>query len=432
MMMMSIRVVVLFVTTLAGLAIAQPADPERLTLAQAEEIALRNNPRIGAAEADAQASAQTETQIRSSLYPTLSANLTGAGAPTNTRLAAGGLNNPVIYSRFASGVSASQLLFDFGRTSTLAQSAALRANAQFETSKATRADVLLNVHRAYLAGLRADAVSDIARQAVASRQAMADYARALADSKLKSELDVRFAEVSLAEARLLLETADNDRRAADAELSSALGYSDMRRFQLVQEPSRELPSTDPARLVSEALAKRPEFAGRRFDLEAARRLVEAERKLRFPAVSAMASVGATPFYAQGLGNNHFAAVGLNVTMPFLNGGLFTSRRVEAQYKATAAQRRLDELQQRIARDVAVAVISAQSAAQRMALSAQLVQQATLALDLAQARYDLGLSSIVELSQAQLARTNAEIQQASARYDYQLQRTLVGYQIGELQ
>jgi outer membrane protein len=68
----------------------------------------------------------------------------------------------------------------------------------------------------------------------------------------------------------------------------------------------------------------------------------------------------------------------------------------------------------------------------MALSAQLVQQATLALDLAQARYDLGLSSIVELSQAQLARTNAEIQQASARYDYQLQRTLVGYQIGELQ
>ena len=82
--------------------------------------------------------------------------------------------------------------------------------------------------------------------------------------------------------------------------------------------------------------------------------------------------------------------------------------------------------------MAVALIGAQSAAERMGLSRQLLAQATLALDLAQARYDLGLSSIVELSQAQLARTAAEIHKINARYDYQLQRAILGFHIGEMQ
>jgi outer membrane protein len=211
-----------------------------------------------------------------------------------------------------------------------------------------------------------------------------------------------------------------------------LGLDRPHSYELVDEQAIELPSTDPERLIGEALTRRPEVAGRRFDVEAAVKTVAAERKLRFPSVNAVASLGVIPAYAEKLGNNHYAAVGLNVSLPFLNGGLYAARRREAEYKAAASRRRLDQVEQGIARDVAVAVISAQSAAQRIALSRQLVEQASLALDLAQARYDLGLSSIVELSQAQVAHTNAEIQNANARYDYQLQRAIVAYQIGELQ
>lgn len=422
---------VLLIVFAGGLLQAQSTGPQRLTLAEAEEIALRTNPRIAGAQAQALAVAQGEVQARAPLYPVLSGSLTGAGAPSDTRLAAGALNNPIIFSRLASGVSASQLLYDFGRTSALARTASQRANAEFETVKATRSEILLGVHRAYYTGLRAEALSRIAKGAIEARQSMVDYARALAESQLKSELDVRFAEVSLAEARLLLETATNERRVADAELSAALGYAEPRRFQLVEEPARELPSTDPLRLIGDAIANRPELAGRRFDVEAARSFVEAERKLRFPAISAMASLGGTPFHDARLGNSYFAAGGVNITLPFLNGGLFNSRRVEAEQRATVAQRRLDELQQRIARDVAVAVVGAESAAQRTALAGSLVEQANLALELAQARYDLGLSSIVELSQAQLARTNAELQRENARFDYQVQRLLVEYHTGAL-
>jgi outer membrane protein len=67
----------------------------------------------------------------------------------------------------------------------------------------------------------------------------------------------------------------------------------------------------------------------------------------------------------------------------------------------------------------------------MALTQQLQDQARLAMDLAQSRYDLGLSNIVELSQAQLNLTSAQIANTSAKYDYQAQRVLVDYQTGAL-
>ena len=65
----------------------------------------------------------------------------------------------------------------------------------------------------------------------------------------------------------------------------------------------------------------------------------------------------------------------------------------------------------------------------MAVTAQLVQQANLAFSLAQTRYKLGLSSIVELSQAQLQQTSAQIQDTSARYEYRLSLSTLNYEMG---
>jgi outer membrane protein len=79
----------------------------------------------------------------------------------------------------------------------------------------------------------------------------------------------------------------------------------------------------------------------------------------------------------------------------------------------------------------MAYLNALTANDRLALTAQLLDQAKLALDLAQSRYDLGLSSIVELSQAQLNLTSAQIEAARAKYDYQALRTVLEYQIGAL-
>jgi outer membrane protein len=89
-----------------------------------------------------------------------------------------------------------------------------------------------------------------------------------------------------------------------------------------------------------------------------------------------------------------------------------------------------DLRDRIARDVRVTWLEANTAYQRVSVTAQLLQQADLALDLAQTRYQLGLASIVELSQAQLQQTDAQIGNTNARYDYLSNLSALNYQIGK--
>jgi len=122
---------------------------------------------------------------------------------------------------------------------------------------------------------------------------------------------------------------------------------------------------------------------------------------------------------------------VNLSIPIFNGGLFHARQTEAELKARAASDNVTDLANRVTRDVRVADLDAQTAFERVGLTDQLLKQAQLALDLAHGRYDLGLSSIVELSQAQLNLTAAQIGSAAARYAYQLQRTILDYQTGVL-
>jgi outer membrane protein len=127
----------------------------------------------------------------------------------------------------------------------------------------------------------------------------------------------------------------------------------------------------------------------------------------------------------------YGAVGLNVTIPVFNGGLVKARQTEAELKARAVSQDINDLQNRIVRDVRVAWLNANTAYDRMALTKQLQDQAQLAQELAQNRYDLGLASMIELSTAQLNVTSAQIASTEARYEYQTQRVMVDYQTGAL-
>ena len=97
------------------------------------------------------------------------------------------------------------------------------------------------------------------------------------------------------------------------------------------------------------------------------------------------------------------------------------------YRTQATQDRLRDLQNRISRDVRTSWLNANTAYQRVSVTQQLLDQASLALDLAQTRYQMGLSSIVELSQAQLQQTQAQISSAQAGYDYRLALAVLRYQ-----
>lgn len=407
----------------------QPSG-QPLTLAEAQRVAIQNHPRVQGAIALAAAAKAEVTQAESSYYPTAYGSATAVDAENNSRIAAGALNNPVIYERYANGLTVNQLLTNFGRTHELVKSSDLHAKAQQENVVTTRADVLLAVDEAYYAVLRANSVLTVAQETVKDRQVVSDQVTALQKNQLRSGLDVSFANVNLAQAKLLLIQAQNDVDAAQAALSAALGYSDQRTFQLQEEPMPAAPSTDFADLLQQALMNRPELVGLRLDAESAHAYATAERDLWFPTLSAAGSAGLTPYGATQLAPR-YAAVGANLNIPIFNGHLFGALKTEANEKAIAEDQNLRNEADLIARDVRTAWLDANSAYQRLDVTSQLLDEANQAVSLAQSRYNLGLSSIVELSQAQLNQTQAQIQQASAKYDYQTQISVLNFQIGAL-
>ena len=419
---------ILIACALASGAFAQ--DNLRLTLAEAEKLAMRNNPRIAAAKLNAAASYQVPVEFRANAQPTLFGSVTGVGADSGSRLAAGGLNNPVVYNRLGSGLTISQLITDFGRNTNLVESAKLRAQAQDQVTETTRAQILLTTDRAYFAVLRAQSVLKVAEQTVDARKLVVDQVSALAQSNLKSQLDVSFASVNLSDAKLLLASARNDIQAAEAQLLTAMGIPGQKSIALTEEPMPDFLPDQVEPLVQSALQKRPELANIRLEQSAAERFAQAERALQYPTIGLFGTAGFVPAGQEAIPGK-YGAVGVNVNVPVFNGGLFKARRTEADLRAKAVAQNGNDLANRIARDVKVAYLNAVTAYERVGLTAQLLEQATLALNLSQSRYDLGLSSIIELSQAQLNLTSAQIVSASAKYDYQAQRSVLAFETGDL-
>jgi len=406
------------------------AQPLHLTLADAEKLALARNPAISSAQYTASASHQVPNEVKSAFAPQLSGSLTGVGADAGSRIAAGALNNPVLYNRIGSGITATQLLTDFGRTKDLTATAGLRAQAQDQVVEGTRADVLMTTVAAYFAVLRANAVLKVAQQTVSQRQVLSDKVETLYQNNLKSGLDASFAKVNLASAQLLLSQAKNDLDSAEAALATAIGQPSQTDFDLVEETTPQpLPATvDP--LIQQALRDRPELKSLRLEQTAAERFAQAEHALNYPTVGAVGVVGVAPAGDPQI-PNHYGAAGVNLSIPILNGGLFHARQTEAELRAKAAADRVTNEINLITRDVRTAYLNAATANERVGLTEQLLAQAQSALELAQGRYDLGLSSIVELSDAQLNLTQAQIANAAARYEYQAGRLAVDYQTGAL-
>jgi outer membrane protein len=409
---------------------AQQTPPRQLTLDQAKEIASQTNPRIAAARFAAAAAYQVSKEIHSQTMPTVIGSVTGVGADSGSRIAAGGLNNPVLYSRTAGGLAFTDMLTDFGRTKDLIQSADLRAQAQDQLTELSRADVVLATVHSYFAAERAKAVLRVAQQTVDARQLVSDQVTALFNGQLRSQLDVSFANLNLADAKLLFSQATNDSRAAESTLAALLGMPPETTFQLAEETALN-PVPDSANdLLKQALLDRPDIKSLRLEQRAAERFADSEHALNHPTVSAIGAAGVAP-YAEDKVPSHYGAIGLNMNIPILNGGLFRARQSEADLKAQAADARVKDFTIRVTRDVNVAYLNAKNAFERLNLTEQLLSQAQLSLDLAQGRYDLGLSSIVELSQAQLNLTSAQIANTTARYEYQDLRVQLDYQSGSL-
>jgi outer membrane protein len=403
----------------------------KLSMEEAKAEALRNHPAYAAAQLGALLARESLKETQSAYFPTASgyADAVDTGSE-NTRILAGGINNPSVYDRVAEGVTVSQLITDFGRTRNLSKGAKADVRAADEGAESSREQILLNVEANYIAALQAQAVLDVAQQTLAARKLLVDQVSALARNQLKSELDVSFAEVAFEQAELLLQKAQGDRESAMASLGAALGRKETGSFILSDDHQEVIPPPDLAVLVDSALKQRPDILNLRYRLDSAQSAAAAEKDANYPTLAAVGVVG-NAFAEDSHLPNRYAAAGVELSVPIFEGGAMVARQHEAEIRARVAAETLREAEDNVVLNVRLALVADQTAFQRLTTTRQLLKHASQAYELARARYKVGSSSIVELSDAQVNQTSAAIAFANAEYDTRVQAAVLDYQVGAL-
>lgn len=410
----------------------------RLTRTQAEQLARKNNPRISVGHLLALAQHQVYREARAAELPTFNGAITAVDANEGSRIGAGALNAPRLLEHAGAGVTLNQLITDFGRTTNLVASAKLQEKAQNANGLATSEDIVLATDQAFYNALQAQALLKVAHQTVTTRQSVQHQIDELTKNKLKSGLDLSFADVNLSQAKLLQLDAENNVNSTTAALTAILGFDKQISYELTEEET-QLPSPPPDVdvLITTAMQQRPDLQALTYGQQAAEKLRRAQRDQLLPTISALGIAGATPVRPDCIGGcfpNYFVsswygAIGVNMSIPIFNGFLFTSETSEANYRAKAAAENTRDLRDQVVRDVRTAWLSANTAFQRVSVAEQLAKEADLSLNLAQGRYQLGLGSIVELSQAQLQQTDAAIGYVNAQYQYRLSLSTLNFEIG---
>jgi len=418
---------------------APPNGTMRLTRAQAEQLAIRNNPQISVGHLLALAQHQIYREARAAELPNFNGSITAVDANEGSRISAGALTTSRLLEHAGAGVTLSQLITDFGRTTNLVASSKLQEKAQNANGLATTEDIVLATDQAFYNALQALALLKVAQQTVTTRQSVEHQINELAKNKLKSDLDLSFADVNLSQAKLLQLDAQNNVDSTIAALTAVLGFDKQVRYELAEDDAQAPPPPPPDVdvLINTALQQRPDLQALTYNQRAAEKFRRAQRDQLLPTISALGIAGGTPVRPDCFGGcfpNYFVsswygAMGVNMNVPLFNGFLFAAEASEANFRAKAAGETTRDLRDRVVRDVRTAWLAANTAFQRVSVAAELAKEADLALNLAQGRYNLGLSSIVELSQAQLQQTDAAIGYVNAQYQYRLSLSTLNFEIG---
>jgi outer membrane protein len=299
---------------------------------------------------------------------------------------------------------------------------AAEADLRADTAVAdrTRDTVLLDVTQAYFEVLRANALLVVADQTLSERRTLLRQARALQRAGLRSTLDVAIAERDAATAEQLLLTGRNRRLDAFAQLTEAIGSDNYRIYRL-SEPSvlPDIPANFEA-LQAEAQRDNPELLAARASQLAAAARAGAAGKLSSPTLTGYGFFGASPHRESNVTfPTPYAAAGVTLNVPIFTGGALGAERRQALDAENAAAAAETAARNRLLRDVRVAYEDVKTARGNVDVSRTVLRTADEALHDTTLRYRIGLNSIVDVSQAELERTQAAIAEANARYDYML-------------
>lgn len=432
-----------------GQAGAAPADV--LTLSRAVDMALSIQPSLSGARYTVRANEARVGQARSGYYPQLTGSASysrispAATSGTTTLPSVGGGSAagagtgaaaiPEIiptssgtFDQYAGSVGVSQLVYDFGKTSTQVQISKLNTDAARFDLANVRQTVVLNVKQAYYNVLQAQRNADVSRQTVRQFEQHLDQARSFYEVGTKSRFDVTKAEVDLSNARVSLISAENQVRLAYVALKNAIGVPNAPDYRLEQALLYEpygLPFED---AIEQAYAKRPDLLAQIKRRESSRESITLARKGYFPAFTANGNYNytGTTFPLQS-----GWSYGLNFSLPIFEGFLTRYQVSEAQSNFGVASASEQSLRLDVYSQVQQGYVNLRDAAERITASDLAVRQARENVDLANGRYGAGVGSPLEVTDAIVAQSNAELTYSAALRDYKNAQAAVEKAIGIL-
>jgi outer membrane protein len=432
-----VSLLVMVTTSLSGLAVrAQPRDSTplpRLTLQQAVQTGLKQHPALQSSEFAVQSAEARVKQAQSYYYPQVGASAvqTNGSLRANAFLKPSGSLIEPNRSDFSVGVAANQLVYDFGQTKYRVESQRADRSRFEKEALARRADVVLGVERAYLSVLKRQRLVQIAEQTVRERDTIRQQVDTLYRNQIKSKLDLGLVQVQLADAEFAVIQARNDLSSAFAELNNAMGVEGWSLYDLEDV---SVTATEPDRLdllLAEAQGRRPELVALKERVRTAENRVKAATSSHLPTVQAFGSAGDTEHISNrpNLQEGGWWAAGAAVSVPLFTGFLIQNQVAEATSQKREAESLYLSLLHNVQLQVKENFLSVVTFIQQVKVAENQVAIAKEALGLARQRYKLGLSSIVEVTQSEVAVTAAETRLAETQYNAKIAEAQLRYAVG---
>lgn len=409
-----------------------PGRPEKLSLDEAVRQALENHPALREAEAAIEAAEAQVKQVRANYFPQLS--FSGIGkiglSGATGALALAGFPGSPFFRNVAYSANWYQTIFDFGRTRRrVASQESLAELARF-SRQSEQDGIVRAVRRAYFSVLESRRLEELAAKTVEERRLTFIRVQAYFQAQLLAQLDVRLAEVNLAEAQGDLIRAQSAHRTAIAALRAAMGVESETPYEL-QEPTGPIgPPAALEELLEAGRMNRPDLKAAETKIAALSEALGAAESERRPEIRGFAATGQGRFRGTPVKENQRHGLGaLGIFFPFFTGGRIEGERDEARAELKGAVAARDLLRQHIRLEVTSAHSEIVGAQEGIRAAAVRERAAAEALRLAQARFQARLASFLELTTAEVALTRAETNHARARYDYQAARADLEFATG---
>ena len=388
--------------------------PESLTQEQAVTLAIMHHPSLRGAEAATRSASAGVTQAQSNYFPMLNVSAggtrTGGAAPINPAFRV-----PILtYNNYITALSLQQNLYDFGKTSGRVSANEELMDASFTDFQATRDSVIANVQLAYINFVQSIRVVKVDSESVAQAEEHLKQSQAFYSVGTRPQYDVTTAEVNLANANVALITGRNQVRVAKLQLENAIGMYSTTHYTV--HDSLETPAFAITLDSAKAVAKesRPELRSAQARYVSAQSSVSAARAQHLPTVSLNGgwTWSSFDFPLQSKWN-----AGFTLSMPIFEGFAISAQVEQAEAVVDEVHAGLDELMEGVMLQVEQNYLSLKEAQERIDASKKLVTQAKENLKLAEGRYNSGVGSPIEITDAQVTLSNAQITSIQALADY---------------